>query len=159
EGSRSYPAYEHLARLLLLEQGEDALVEAPASPEADDLVLAGAATLLASYDVVEYRKRLLARLDQGTFERLERAVAPEHAAAVRSAAAVAAAQRARGAPLPFGEPPWAEVVGISDQGALSGLACAGGSIFSLDGGRLVRFDPGSVVPVTLAEAPEGWSEL
>lgn len=157
-----YPAYESLPLKLLGAMPAGPLVEA-AGLDLSDAEVKGATRYFGSHDVVSFRKSLLGELPPALFDRarpLWKAALPaddvedvmhrfEHMVRLAADTRESKTRRApyrHGACLVFGE---------SVDGPLSGLAAlADGTLVSVDVKRILRFLPGTVAGVLVAEASE-----
>ncbi len=147
-----YASYEELP-IRLLERLPIAAVLAVATREdLDDATIAAAARFFGNHQLVTFRKSALAAVPDAFFARARPLLRIDDDRARHDHAARVAkgARRPRGAPYPIGD--GVEVLGESSDGPLSGLAVAGDALVSADVRTVVRFEPGSVAAVPIADA-------
>lgn len=159
-----FASYEELPMHLLRALPVGAVISAATDASLDDASLRAAARHFAAHELVTFAKRTLADVPAGFFERARPVVARtgiaddlsrlEHAARVAEAA-----RRARVPRPPFRIEGGCTVVGRSLDGPLTSLVAHGDALVSCDVRTIVRFDPPSVTPVTLALASESFVVL
>jgi hypothetical protein len=143
-----YPAYEHVADLLLMQHDFPDVIDAVAAgldaPEEET----GAARFIAIHARTRAERSLVARIPE--------AVRSSLAARARATGIddnIARLDAALRRPADPTAPAGTSLAGVSNFGHLTNLHVAGGAAFALAGGRLLRFDPGSTTPVDLGSPP------
>lgn len=154
-----YASYESLPIRLLERLPIAAVIEVASDPALDDASVAAAARFFGDHELVSFRKSALAAVPDAFFARARSLLEVEddrvrHEHAARTAMG---ARKARGAPYALGD--GLEVLGESTDGPLSGLAAVGDALISTDVRTVVRFDPGSVAAVPIADARDAYLTL
>lgn len=147
-----YASYESVPIRLLEALPIESVVEVATDPALGDAMIVAAARFFGNHELVSFHKSALAAVPDSFFERARPLLGVEddrqrHDAAARIARDV---RRPRGAPYPIGC--GVEVVGESTDGPLTGLAAIGDVLVSADVRTIVRFEPGSVAAVPVADA-------
>jgi hypothetical protein len=139
-----YPSYEHVADLLLAQHDFHDVISAVAAgldrPEAET----GAARFIAIHARTRAERSLVSRIPEAT-----RATLTARANETGIADNIERLARALNPPARPAAPIGTELAGVSDFGHLTNLIAAGGAAFAFAGRRLLRFDPGSTIPVDI----------